>query len=471
MYRVLRILSGCIAAFLAIAASPSASANSKYAAFVEHAYSGDVLFSRYADAPRYPASLTKMMTLYLLFEELEAGRMTLDTELTASRHAAAQPPSKLGIKAGDTITVEKAIDALIVKSANDIAVVVGEAIGGGSESRFARMMTAKARELGMRHTTFRNASGLPNRRQVTTARDLATLGQRVSQDFPQYFPYFAVRSFQYGGRTYRTHNRLILSYDGADGMKTGYTRLSGFNLVTTATRDGDRLIGVVLGGRTSVTRDAFMKKILDNAFAEIADNPMKISAVYRTPPTPDLKPSVAMAFAKANGAPSIGGNKELQAQILAVAQTFSPPETSTDADAQQPQPVLVASLDTGDLNRRQAAELALTPIAVAESGTEAPTSEGDIDSDAPSRAPTEWAVQIGAFSTPERAAKELGAAEKRLKTNELATATQAVTAADTGKKTLYRARFTGMTEDAAEAACLALRSAGVVCLKVADAAS
>ncbi|MEX0645452.1 MAG: D-alanyl-D-alanine carboxypeptidase family protein, partial [Parvularculaceae bacterium] len=225
--------------------SAPALANSKYAAIVVHADSGDVLFDRYSNERRYPASLTKMMTLYLLFEEIEAGRLTLTSELAVTAQAAAQPPSKLGLVVGTTIDVETAIKALVVKSANDAAVVVADAIGG-SEWRFAQKMTEKARAIGMTRTTFRNASGLPNSKQVTTARDLATLGRRLAQDFPQYFHYFVTDRFSWNGKTYITHNALVRSFPGADGLKTGYTRVSGFNLATSVNRDGDRLIGVVL---------------------------------------------------------------------------------------------------------------------------------------------------------------------------------------------------------------------------------
>ena len=188
-------------AALAVGFAAPASANSKYAAYVVHAESGDVLFNRYSTSRRYPASLTKMMTLYLLFEELEAGNITLKTKLKVSKTANGQPPSKLGLKAGSTIDVETAIQALVVKSANDVAVVVAEKISG-SEWRFAQKMTARARSMGMRRTTFRNASGLPNSKQRTTARDMAILGRRVMQDFPQYWHYFSAKKFSWNGKTY-----------------------------------------------------------------------------------------------------------------------------------------------------------------------------------------------------------------------------------------------------------------------------
>ncbi|MBY0421319.1 MAG: D-alanyl-D-alanine carboxypeptidase, partial [Parvularculaceae bacterium] len=213
----------------------------KYSALVVDAQTGAVLYDRFSDELRIPASLTKMMTLYMLFGELEAGRLKPDSPLAVSARAQGQPPSKLGLVAGETIDVESAIKALVVNSANDVAVVIAEEIGG-SETRFAQRMTEKARVIGMKRTTFRNASGLPNAQQRSTAKDLATLGRRLMHDYPQYYHYFSTTTFAWNGRTYRTHNQLVRSYPGAEGLKTGYTRLSGFNLVTSAHRDGRKLV-------------------------------------------------------------------------------------------------------------------------------------------------------------------------------------------------------------------------------------
>ena len=232
----------------------TAQANSKYAAIVIDANNGNTLFARHADKRRYPASLTKMMTLYILFEELEAGRLSLDSKITISKNAARQPASKIGFKPGESIKTKDAILALVVKSANDVATAVAEHISD-SEQNFARRMTKTARRIGLRATQFRNASGLPNRQQHTTARDMATLGQRVRIDFPQYYSYFSNSHFTFRGRRYRGHNRLVRNYKGADGIKTGYIRASGFNLVSSAERDGRRVIAVVMGGRTAKRRD------------------------------------------------------------------------------------------------------------------------------------------------------------------------------------------------------------------------
>ena len=237
--RHLLLILGCAVLTFAGGLLTPVAANPKYAAFVIHADTGDVLLNRYAESARYPASLTKLMTLYMLFEEMEAGNIDLTDKMTVSKRASMQPASKLGLARGSKIDVETAIEALIIGSANDVATVVAERLGG-TESKFARMMTTRARELGMRRTTFRNASGLPDRNQRTTARDMAILAHRVPQDFPQYFHYFDKSSYKWKGRTYKSHNRVTISYRGADGLKTGYTRASGYNLATTAKRGDHR---------------------------------------------------------------------------------------------------------------------------------------------------------------------------------------------------------------------------------------
>ncbi len=234
-----------------------------YASIVVDVNSGRVLQATNADAPRFPASITKVMTLYMLFEQLERGKLKMDTELPVSAFAARQPPSKIGFDPGETIAVEDAIKALITKSANDVAVVVAEAIGGDQET-FAEMMTRKARAIGMKSTTFKNASGLPNPGQVTTARDLTVLGKAIHDRFPRYWRYFQTRNFEYAGRNYRNHNRLLGRVDGVDGIKTGYIRASGFNLLTSAKTGNRHLIAVVLGGRSGRIRDAQMASLVMN---------------------------------------------------------------------------------------------------------------------------------------------------------------------------------------------------------------
>lgn len=258
--------------------STNAVAKDKYAAFVMDAKTGRVLFSRNADALRYPASLTKMMTLYITFQELKAGRIHKNTRFKVSRFAARQAPSKLGLYAGQRVTVEKLILSLVTKSANDAAVVLAEGISR-THKRFARRMTTTARGIGMRRTTFKNANGLPNRHQRTTARDMSTLALRLMTDYPRYYPYFRVRSFKFQKRTYYTHNRLLRNFRGTDGIKTGYTHASGFNLTSSVRRGGKHLIGVVLGGRSGRWRDKHMRTILTRAFPKARSSKRVIARI------------------------------------------------------------------------------------------------------------------------------------------------------------------------------------------------
>lgn len=239
----------------------SESSSPKFASIIVDGNSGAVLQATSPDGIRHPASLTKIMTLYLLFERLESGKMKLDTEMPVSQHAADQDPTKLNLRAGQTIRVEDAIKGLVTRSANDAAVVIAEAIAG-DEDDFAQMMTRKARSLGMSRTVYRNANGLPNDEQVTTARDQATLGRAIQERFPRYYRYFATSTFNWRGQSIRNHNHLLGSVEGVDGIKTGYTRASGFNLVTSIRRGNRHLIGVVLGGRSGGSRDATMRNLL-----------------------------------------------------------------------------------------------------------------------------------------------------------------------------------------------------------------
>ena len=254
MFRKIALLFFLTLTFVGWTVLPPSQATARYASMVVDAESGQVLHAVNADTRNYPASLTKMMTLFLVFDALEKGTLRLDQPLPVSKRAAGMPPSKLGLKQGQTITVEDAILALVTKSANDVAVVIAEALGG-QETTFAKMMTERAQELGMSRTTFRNASGLPNRGQKSTARDMVRLAQALMEDHDKYYHYFSTQSFTYQGRTYRNHNRLLKGYKGTDGIKTGYIRASGFNLVSSVERDGRRVIAVVFGGKTSRSRD------------------------------------------------------------------------------------------------------------------------------------------------------------------------------------------------------------------------
>ena len=232
-----------------------------FSQIIVDANSGATLSSSNPDASRHPASLTKIMTLYLLFERLDSGKIKLDTEMPVSRHASEQDPTKLGLLPGQTIRVEDAIKGLVTRSANDAAVVIAEALGG-DEDDFAMLMTRKAHMLGMSKTTYRNASGLPDDEQVTSARDQATLGRAIQDRFPRYYRYFSTASFTFRGHSIANHNHLLGTVEGVDGIKTGYTRASGFNLVTSMRRGNRHLVGVVMGGRSGSSRDAIMRNLL-----------------------------------------------------------------------------------------------------------------------------------------------------------------------------------------------------------------
>ncbi|MDB5429260.1 MAG: peptidase, partial [Caulobacter sp.] len=244
-------------------------AESRYAAIVIDANTGEVMYAKRADSPRYPASITKIMTLYLAFEALSEGRLRPDDLITVSAHAAAQAPTKLGLSAGDQITVDDAMRAIAVKSANDMAVALAERIGG-TESRFAALMTLRGRELGMTNSRFVNASGLPDSRQLSSARDIAILSRAVMRDYPQYYSFFSQKEFVYRGQAIRNHNHLLFQIPGVDGIKTGFTNASGYNLAASAVRNNRRLIAVVLGGNTTAARDNHVHDLLETGFDVIA---------------------------------------------------------------------------------------------------------------------------------------------------------------------------------------------------------
>ena len=237
----------------------------RYAAYVMDANTGEVLYEKNADSPRYPASITKLMTLYLTFEALQAGKISLADRVYVSAHAESVAPTRLGVRVGDSVAVDEAIRAMTVKSANDMAVAMAEKIGG-SEGKFAALMTLRAQELGMNNTQYVNASGLPDSRQLSTAHDIAILSRALMRDFPQYYSYFSLRSFNFRGRNVPGHDHLLGSVPGVDGLKTGYTAASGFNLATSAVRDGTRIIGVVLGGSSVAARDQHMEDLINTSF-------------------------------------------------------------------------------------------------------------------------------------------------------------------------------------------------------------
>jgi D-alanyl-D-alanine carboxypeptidase len=253
-----------------------------FASIIVDANSGATLSANNPDALRHPASLTKIMTLYLLFERLDAGKIKLDSEMDVSEHASEQAPTKLGLRPGQSIRVEDAIKGLVTRSVNDAAVVIAEAIAG-DEDDFAKLMTRKARSLGMTRTVYRNASGLPDSDQVTTARDQSTLGRAIQDRFPRYYRYFSITAFNYHGHSIRNHNKLLGNVEGVDGIKTGYTRASGFNLVTSMRRGNRHLVGVVMGGRSGGSRDAIMRNLLAENLEKAAGKRTVAAIAERSP--------------------------------------------------------------------------------------------------------------------------------------------------------------------------------------------
>lgn len=298
--RALVAMIGIVAVAVAAVASPAEAARKKkrpagggyappYAAMVVDAKTGRTLHAVNEDAPRIPASITKVMTLYVLFEQLERGRFSMNSELTVSAHAARQEPSKIGFTPGETISVRDAILALITKSANDVAMAVAENVGG-SEDEFAKMMTARARSLGMSRTAFYNPHGLPHSPpNITTARDLTILARAIQERFPRYYPMFSTRVFNYAGGAYRNHNKLLGRIEGVDGIKTGYTRLSGFNLMTSAKADGRHVVSVVLGGRSGASRDKIMADLVVAALPKAATSG-RASTLIAEAPEPQERP-------------------------------------------------------------------------------------------------------------------------------------------------------------------------------------
>ena len=325
------------AALLSITTIGSSAADERYAAIVMDARTGEVLLQDQAEEARFPASLTKMMTLYLMFEALERGDIRMTTRWTASRNAARQPPSRLGLRCTrrrgcDSITVEQAIRALVVQSANDVAVLTAERLGG-SEARFASRMTAKARSLGMTNTNFANASGLPNPRQRSSARDMALLSQALWRDFPQYYHYFQTPSFAWRRGSGRNHNHLLGNVDGVDGIKTGYTRASGFNLASMAERGGRRVIVVVMGGESASARDAQVQYLIEGAYEEYARRDLNPNGVtFANMPTNRLDMQRAPAGVTTRVASQPGASALSSAGIDTIAPTADPVGQGDEGD-------------------------------------------------------------------------------------------------------------------------------------------
>ena len=330
-------------AIVLVVLSPHRAAEAGYAAIAIDADSGQVLHAANPDTLNYPASLTKMMTLYLVFEAVEAGGTALSDELAVSANAAGQPRSKLDLKAGTTIRLYDAVLALATKSANDVATVIAEHFSG-SEADFAMLMTRKARRLSMKHTTFRNPSGLHDPRQQTTARDISRLARALYSRFPQFTHFFANRSFEYNGTVYRSTNKLLSNYPGMNGIKTGYIRASGFNLAASVQRDGQHIIAVILGGKTGRKRDAKMRRILDRAFADVGRISRTMTIVARPRPKPDIDFAIAASALPKPAAVAVAKRPESIPPVL-----FSPEQDW--------------AIQVGAFSRRDAAEQALDTAA------------------------------------------------------------------------------------------------------------
>ncbi|MCB9990069.1 MAG: D-alanyl-D-alanine carboxypeptidase [Rhodospirillales bacterium] len=414
--------------------SPAAYAkgNPRYASIVMDADTGMIVYERYADKKLHPASLAKIMTLLMTFEAIEQGKLSLRDRVVISRHAHSMIPSKLDLAPGSSIRVEDAIYALVTKSANDVAVALAEKIGG-TESGFALAMTRKAHQIGMRSTTFRNASGLHDPRQITTARDMARLGQYILRAYPQYYHYFSTRNFTYRGKTYRNHNRLMESYSGMDGFKTGYIAASGFNLVASAKRDNRRLIGVVFGGRTSNSRNAHMKKILDDGFARLEN-----IAVARAVPVPERKPEGLTQLASiqpAAGVEDMGDWAELNPML----QNTAFRELIGEGD-----------YDPAETKRFETGLLAIAAV----KGVYAPQ---PAQTAALSRKKTgDWSIQVGAFESRVRTENVIRTAQQALPAA-LSGSNPIIVPMKTQKGWIFRGRLNGFTRDEALAACNILK--------------
>jgi len=409
---------------------PAQAAGGKYAAIVVDANTGKTLFGANEDARRFPASLTKMMTLYMVFEGMAAGRFGKSTPVRFSAHAASMPPTKLGVKAGGSVPMEVIIYALVTRSANDAAAAVAEFLGG-SEAEFARMMTAKARKLGMRNTVFRNASGLPDPGQFTTARDMSTLGIALREHFPQYYAYFSTRSFTFGRQRMGNHNKLLGRVEGVDGIKTGYTRASGFNLVSSVKIDGRKVVAVVMGGESGGARDRHMAELRgtlvarsDAATPGIGDaaataradaGPVTVALPKKNAPTPDTRPDAVADLASA--------------ATSRIEQAFA---------QSQPRPA------AGAVERKSP----------------------DVDPVKTASIPSGWAIQVAAAQSESDARKQLAATSRQAPAI-LADAAGYTMAFDKNGVTYFRVRFGGFSSKAeAWNACNALKKKKIACYAV-----
>ena len=482
----------------------------RFSAIVVDANSGRTIYAVDPDGLRHPASITKVMTLYLLFEQLDKGAMTLQSRIPISEHAAAQDPSKLGIRPGQTISIDDAIKAVVTRSANDIAVAIAEAIGG-DESTFAQMMTRKAHALGMANTQYRNASGLPNDYQITTARDLTTLARSLEDRFPRYFKYFSIEEFEYAGQTIGNHNHMLGRVDGVDGIKTGYTRASGFNLLTSVHRDGRSLLAVVMGGTSAPARDRVMENLIDDHLAQcstvrtatriaeastdtdskaepapaVHPRPIAVAANVPTRPPaaraaqtddgegdnadddqgPTLRVSAVQAVAGSDPPRSAPVRNQLIAEHAAdakpVANRAPPAKRTMQVEAGGTKGIVAAGVTPPAKPKFDPPGKTPSETTVAARAT-----EDNADDEAP-QGSKGWKVQIGATDDAAKAAAMLDKARLRDKSL-LATAIPMTERVRKGDGAFYRAQFAGLDSAAAESTCRSLKRSGFSCFATRD---
>jgi D-alanyl-D-alanine carboxypeptidase len=461
-------------ATVTVTVDANAAGGPRYAGIVIDANTGNILYSENADTLHYPASLTKMMTVYLTFEALEAGRITLDTPVVFSRNAAAQAPTKLGVGAGRSVTVRDAILGIVTKSANDAAMALGEMLGG-SEEGFARMMNDKARALGMTRTTYRNPNGLPNTAQMTTARDQARLGIALREHFPQYYGFFSETSFRFGNRVIPGHNHLIGSVRGVDGIKTGYTRAAGYNLATSVKVDGRSIVGVVLGGASTPARDNQMRKLIAEYLPQASTRHIASNVIAQTPAT---TPNVQAASARMADINRAKIKNDETAEVVDTQQPSSAaafaaiaPKSANPLLAAKPaqraasdEVASITPSDDGDEDEVDTVTTASTSkadtkIVKLQRADKAEKAEKVAKASKAERDPTGWVVQIGVSSSKDGASDLLDAA--RSKGGKALRSAKPYTVAFDGG---YRARFGGFDDQSSAInACKALKRAGVKC--------
>jgi D-alanyl-D-alanine carboxypeptidase len=472
------------------------------ASIVVDGNTGQVLEASNPDALRHPASLTKIMTLYLLFERLDAGKIKLDSPLKVSEHAAEQAPTKLGLKPGQTVTVEDAIKGIVTRSANDAAVTIAENLGG-DEDEFAKLMTQKAHALGMSHTTYVNASGLPDDDQITSARDQALLGRAIQDRFPRFYKYFSTPSFVFRGETIRTHDHLLGSVEGVDGIKTGFTLASGFNLVTSVHRDGRSIVGVVLGGRSAAARDAQMRELIGEHIKEAAihrtapmvaeqaehhDEPRPVETAQASAPRSDAAP-IAMPSARV-----AAGNDDPIRPVLVKTTTYRIAPVPTAPLAPMPTLVPVTApaappAASQPISQATASELIVPaqpasvppvasprPVVVASAEAIAPATTASTKAEPANAVPAKaeqararggWLIQIGAYGGEDEAKQHLSAAQLKVHAM-LAAADPFTERVQKGDKAFYRARFAGFDKETAEATCRQLKHNDIECMALKD---